>query len=247
LYFYNCRCNRNIPRVDLLASELRYFHRPHLSVNQYNKSWIGTYSPPANAYASQTQAGAFQNKDSKASGSVSTGAGHQHAQTQAIDKNDLSLLTGDFVLIEYIEEKPPLILNVGMASSIVNYYRTLADAGGSAGSNADTTRSSGSNAADNLSHRVPQHVVQLLAKRNITSFAESEENGPRLAVGETKILDSRPNPVPDSIVSNVANDDQNSAAVEEQLTYLSNLQDVNQIGPFLGSKLFVCLLVCLSV
>jgi hypothetical protein len=200
--------------------------------NHYNKSWVGTYIPLTNSYAMQSQA-SFQYKDGRAD----FAGGMQQAQlsqTQAIDKHDLSLLTGDFVVIEYIEEKPPVVLNVGMASSIVNYYRTQVDEGAS-GSAGDAARFTGSSAVEKLSHRVPQHVIQLLAKRNVKSFFESDLSGPKLAVGDTKILESRPNPIPDSINSNSSNDDQN---ISEQMTYLENLKDVNQNGPFLGSKLF---------
>lgn len=172
-----------------------------------------------------------------ADGTMTIPGSHQPHQTptQAIDKNDLSLLTGDFVMLEYIEERPPLVLNVGMASSIVNYFRTQVEEG-SGRDNTNTVRTTGTSAVRKLSHRIPQHVIQLLAKRNIKSFSESDESGPKLTVGELKILESRPNPIPDSIESNVSHDDQNSAAISEQLLYLDNLKDVNQNGPFLGSK-----------
>ena len=57
---------------------------------------------------------------------------------------DLSLVSGDFILIEYVERYPVVLQNLGMASRILNFYRVSTDgsanvtssntAGGSTGS-----------------------------------------------------------------------------------------------------------------
>jgi len=36
---------------------------------------------------------------------------------------DLSAREGRIVLAEYLEENPPLIMNVGMGTKLINYYR----------------------------------------------------------------------------------------------------------------------------
>jgi len=36
---------------------------------------------------------------------------------------DLSAREGRIVLAEYLEETPPLIMNVGMGTKLINYYR----------------------------------------------------------------------------------------------------------------------------
>lgn len=47
----------------------------------------------------------------------------QHLVNQIRTLSDLTLLEGDFICIEYIEEHPNAIMNPGMASKIINYYR----------------------------------------------------------------------------------------------------------------------------
>ena len=43
------------------------------------------------------------------------------------NRKDVSAKDGDLILIEYSEEHPALVSNVGMASKIVNYYKKKAN------------------------------------------------------------------------------------------------------------------------
>lgn len=64
------------------------------------------------------------------------------------DRQSLSVGAGDFVLLEFIEEHPPLIQNAGMASAFVNYYRRSDMTGEKSSSN-----SSASNNKRKISNR----------------------------------------------------------------------------------------------
>jgi len=42
-------------------------------------------------------------------------------------EKDISVADGNFVLLEYVEERPPILSNPGMATRLLNYYRAPAD------------------------------------------------------------------------------------------------------------------------
>lgn len=91
---------------DLKEVDLRFFHRSRGKMKDIKEYTISI--KPINF------------KNSKDAGRVSQ---KNRLQTYEKERKNLSLVQGDFVLIEYIEEMPPVILNFGMASAIKNYYR----------------------------------------------------------------------------------------------------------------------------
>lgn len=89
-------------RCDLRESELKYFHRPHVK--------------PSKEFIIQ-----FDSKKHKEK--VSTNNLKDNSNQSTSNNQSLSLLEGDYFLMEYIEESPPIIQNIGMSSAILNYYR----------------------------------------------------------------------------------------------------------------------------
>lgn len=83
-------------KPDLREIELKYYHRPHI-LSDVNAIVITVQQDPATK----------SNKD---------------RNTQD-ERQNISLQEGNIVLFEYIEEFPPILSNVGMASAILNYQK----------------------------------------------------------------------------------------------------------------------------
>ena len=88
--------NHSMVKPELSLSEMRQFHRPRLPLLVVNPScpW-------------QFQARVVLEK----------------GQSKIRNESDLSPTVGDLVVLEYSEERPPLMLTKGMTCRIVNYYR----------------------------------------------------------------------------------------------------------------------------
>ena len=114
---------------------------------------------------------------------------------------------------------------IGMASIIVNYFRTLAT-----NSTSDNSLEHHANVSSKLCHRLPQYLLQLLSKRGNRIF-EDESDVPKLTYGETKILESY------TEYSQIT--DPALASLTDQLHHLEQLNDSNQCGPFIGSMVYV--------
>lgn len=111
--------------------------------------------------------------------------------------SDLTLLEGDFICIEYIEEHPNAIMNPGMASKIINYYRQPPE---------DKTQSSQPNQDDTINddgpttlsssktdsiRRIPRHLQHL--QQNSSSSDSTNINMidiPKLPEGITEVLEN---------------------------------------------------------
>ena len=159
-------------KMDLLEGELKYFHRPRLANTRKMSPWQITL------------------KDfSKKSKGGSDEAGRGQAFTD-FDKKDISLVNGgDFMLLEYIEERPPVMVNLGMASAILNYFRSTDD-GDQDERKQREEQSVSQKRRTSLSStcRVPRHVRLLLQQRNQKQGYEHDASTPRLEVGDTKVL-----------------------------------------------------------
>ncbi|KAJ1423751.1 hypothetical protein B484DRAFT_480649, partial [Ochromonadaceae sp. CCMP2298] len=107
------------------------------------------------------------------------------------DKQNLSLArsSAQFVMLEYVEELPPVSLNQGMASAMLNYYRAPGDKeeGGSR-DREETKRAIDHVLASTTRSRLPRHVLLLLQLRNVKHTYEHDVNLPKLPEGETKVL-----------------------------------------------------------
>ena len=127
-----------------------------------------------------------------------------------------------------------------MASVIVNFYRTLATDGGTNDSEPGGGGVNNNNKFSKLSHRLPQHVLQLLAKRSFKQVFDTDSGIPHLQLGETKVLESSANisggvEEQSAILESGGINSNSDANMAEQLLYLENLTDEAQCGPFLGS------------
>lgn len=92
-------------KMDLTEMELRYFHRPRMAKSLKIRQW---------------HINIIKNENTN---KLKNNHNHTIKSFNENKPNSLSLLHGDFVLIEYIEELPPILLNLGMASAILNYYK----------------------------------------------------------------------------------------------------------------------------
>ena len=96
---------------DLKQIELKYFHRPRM-LKERDRPWLISLKVKSSS------------RKVKQTGDVGK------VVVTEEDKGNLSLVHSDqkFVLVEYIEEFPPVMLNYGMASSVVNYFRSSSTA-----------------------------------------------------------------------------------------------------------------------
>jgi transcription initiation factor TFIID subunit 1 len=109
--------------------------------------------------------------------------------------------------MEYIEEAPPILLNYGMASTIINYYR-MSEKPRDNDDNVTQTKyrnmektlaknrligslniSQNSIGLGGSSYRIPRHVQLLLQQRNQRQLYDTDDTHiPKLPYGETKVL-----------------------------------------------------------
>ena len=103
-------------KADLYEVELKYFHRPRM-IRDREKKW--NIIPKINK--SKLKQSLYNTSSSTINNTTSSSNRNNIEQ----DKQNLNLSSNnaDFILVEYIEEIPPVILNYGMASAIFNYYR----------------------------------------------------------------------------------------------------------------------------
>lgn len=202
-------------KPDLSELELRYFHRPRMGKEREKNLVVQV----ASASASVPSSGQTTNKngDSATSSNSSTASSlvpmsmRHMAHFSESDKQNLSLAgpSGgrcNFILLEYIEEFPPVMLNYGMASAIFNYYRPPASTADKEEeeSSRGKIQSAGSQGAGALSDikgkaRLPRHVSLLLQQRTQKQGYEQDDGSiPKLSIGETKVLSSDAGEEPES-------------------------------------------------
>jgi hypothetical protein len=152
---------------DLKQIELKYFHRPRM-FKERDRPW----SISLKVKSSSRKVKNLQNEVGKV------------VVIAEEDKQNLSLVNSDqkFILIEYAEEFPPVMLNHGMASSVVNYFRSSSTAtaseidvvqsskGGSSGHKEIANTSSSQNPADDSA--VDFHKRKVLKKSSSTGNNE---------------------------------------------------------------------------
>ena len=121
-----------------------------------------------------------QNAISSSNSSLST------SRTKSdLDKLDLSIAQGDFICIEYIEEKPPILMNFAMASAIFN-FRRIPDRRDNDEKKQRLKLDAIANDDSNTGVRIPRHIRLLSQQRDIKQ--KFDLDGPELEYGETKIL-----------------------------------------------------------
>jgi len=155
-------------KSDLHEIELKYFHRPRM-FRERDRVWRLS----SKGVADQSSSSAAVYKE--------------------VDKQNLSLADkqANFVLLEYIEEFPPMVLNYGMGSAIFNYYRAPQDNEDDNDRDGKTRRGSTRMEAMMESTnrgRLPRHLLLLLQLRNAKKTYDHDVTIPRLALGETKVL-----------------------------------------------------------
>ena len=125
--------NHSLVKPDLTMSEYRQFHRPRLPLKVVSLSCPWQFQARKVVSAENTKRGVGGNKRAQlASADGSTIVGSYHAmmsaganrgQSKIRTEADLSPSMGDLVIMEYVEERPPLFMTKGMTCRIVNYYR----------------------------------------------------------------------------------------------------------------------------
>ena len=116
--------NHTLIKADLTLSEYRQFHRPRLPLAVVNPTCPWQFQTRVITENKRASRGATAADGSTIVGSyhsmMSAGAKAQH---KIRNEADLSPSTGDLVLLEYCEERPPLFMTKGYTCRIVNYYR----------------------------------------------------------------------------------------------------------------------------
>jgi hypothetical protein len=192
--------------------QLKFFHRPTLS----RQALSSVLHKKPNIWHIYVEKRSNKHKLTASQGNLRR---TQNSTKQIYSAAELSLTddTSEYICIEYIEEHPSLIMNRGMASKIVNYYRPVesqdtglegeGDEGlvlddGSRGGGADGADSSSKTAAGSMAvvggRRVPRHLQQLRSGggRGV-AFGGSGPRGsgvgdidvPKLKEGVTEVLE----------------------------------------------------------
>lgn len=108
--------NHFYSKPELSVVELRQLHRPKLPLNFVRRDRVWQFQIRYVPIPKKTDAVAVNSSYmSQLAGSTS--------QAKIRTEADLNPTEGNFVLLEYCEEHPPIQLNKGMSSKIVNYYR----------------------------------------------------------------------------------------------------------------------------
>ena len=175
-------------RLDLSSVQLRYFHRPRLIRRNRRKKWRIALS---SSVAGSGVRRAGQNGNTDVNQEQVSSSGSNSLQS---DNVNLCVANGSYFLIEYVEEHPPLRVNYGMGSRIVNYYRapdTRNQQDKAEEEDAAKERKAAAQAKrQNLLNqcRLPRHLRLLLSQRDEKREYDYDANVPRLPVGETRVL-----------------------------------------------------------
>ncbi len=119
-------------RPILYVHELKFFHRPHMrSEKDYSGELVIKKLSKQQKLAAKANAAGVNGSNgtsalTAASAAVGGGLKSSKLLMSEKDRHNLSLASGDsnFVIIEYVEEFPPIMMNYGMTSAILNYYRS---------------------------------------------------------------------------------------------------------------------------
>ena len=188
--------------------QLKYFHRPTLS----RQALSPMLSKKPNIWHIHTEKKRGKHKLTASQGHLR----RTHNSTKQISTaTELSLVddTSEYICIEYIEEYPNLIMNRGMSSKIVNYYRPVENIEGDEGSDVNAAvdgvgyesssvlkidgKSSGEdgNARNSANgRRVPRHMQRLISgggvpSNNRTGTNVGDIDVPKLKEGVTEVLE----------------------------------------------------------
>lgn len=165
--------NRNT-KADLTELELKYFHRPRL-IKERGLPFDIKIRPKAHKQYSSLSSKA-RNLD-------------KQKQTLSLAHND-----HQFILVEYSEEFPPLMTNYGMASLMVNYFRSSNESNKAEEkqheleASRDISLSNMQKVLEANNFRLPRHVMLLWQLKNAKRSYEHDADIPRLRLGQTKVL-----------------------------------------------------------
>jgi hypothetical protein len=193
---------RHLNTVPILSPlQLKYFHRPLLSKQALSST---LHNKPNIWHIIVEKKG--KHKLTASQGNLR----RTHNSTKQISSAaELSLIddTSEYICIEYVEENPNLIMNRGMASKIVNYYRPMEDEEDASGDEEDINGSglAVGNALpkDNnnitMNRRIPRHLQQLkTGSVGVRAFGKGVGGGqgaigdidiPKLTEGVTEVLE----------------------------------------------------------
>lgn len=153
-------------KPDLLPVELRNFHRPRLVTKMQQRPWQIVFNKPQKK----------QNSRFRMKGGDSI--------------ENISVVDGDFMVMEYIEEYPPIIMNPGMASKVINYHRESGEDGqaGKMRKVQDTYKK-----IEEKGQYLPRHVRALMEKesREMDGHTKSADTAFHLPVGKLEVLSEK--------------------------------------------------------
>jgi glycosyltransferase involved in cell wall biosynthesis len=152
-------------KPDLNVHELKSFHRPRMSESLKSRPWVIVV---------------------RGERKKGVGATRHNISMSNASNIDLNVASGDFILVEYFEENPPLVLNFGMSSIVLNYERirdTHAD------QDERRHKSMQSTLIGDETYRIPRHVKLLMEKRDFKQIFEMDNNT-KLTVGEPFLLET---------------------------------------------------------
>lgn len=178
-------------KPDLYEVELKYFHRPRM-IKERDRPWQISLKTVGNHNNKKLLPNQSLSSSSAAATIHSINSSNKLANLDT-DKQNLSLANNNinFILLEYIEEFPPVMLNYGMASAMFNYYRAPEqkedDEEKRSKVRSESSKLVDSVLSSNSRSRLPRHVMLLLQLRHVKQSYEHDVSTPRLKLGETKV------------------------------------------------------------
>ena len=114
-----------------ISNDLKYFHRPRLQFRHAASYTVTVEIPTLKDIPLKTMKNGSKSESTAIVVAGGTNAkGFDQNKLIAMKPDDHTALDEGFdnlIVIEYVEEFPPIMMNPGMRSAIVNYYRLLAD------------------------------------------------------------------------------------------------------------------------
>jgi len=171
LEHFNIATQHRNCKTDLTLKEMLNYHAPRMTRKTKLKNWKLSIRKPSSSSGSNLEL--------------------------RIDRpEDLSLLEGDFVCVEYSEERPPVLSNLGMASVIINFFRAEALAESSHGGKLAITGGrdpklvqARGGLAKRTTSRQPKHIEMLEQRKSNKKDRTEDVAMPEQRLGKTEILD----------------------------------------------------------
>ena len=184
LSHHNIAYSHKNTKPDLLEVELMYFHRPRM-IRDRDRPWMIHLTDPSSSSSNHSLSSLLVKRQNSSSSApiVSSEAERQNLSLAVSSANH------QFLVLEYVEEFPPLMLNYGMSSALFNYYRPPLPDDQDRDENIMLMQST-VEALQSSTSRLPRHVQLLKLQSSEKPIYEVDDSSlPRLSLGEVKVLD----------------------------------------------------------